>query len=104
MLPLKPSRSTSAVILAIAISLTACGNNEDTTSTDMDAAGAKEIGAAEEIRSTVLNTTSGVVDKTTEAATDVKEKTTEVVGSANDAIEAKIAAPSRTSGDEIGEQ
>lgn len=107
MLPLKPFLSTSAVILAIAISLTACGNKEEDASAGSNAVtteSATESGAAEEIRSTVLDTTSGVVDKTTEAATDITEKATEVVESANEVIEAKIVEPSVTSGDEADEQ
>lgn len=118
---IRTSPCSSAVILAIALSLTACGNNDDTTSNEMDAAG-----AAEEIRGTVLDTTADVVEKATETTMTVAEKAAEVaeeaseatgeavedvteavsgaVESASDAVEAKLVVPSLTGSDDTSKE
>lgn len=123
---IRTSPCSSAVILAIALSLTACGNNDDTTSNEMDAAGAADVGAAEEIRGTVLDTTADVVEKATETTMTVAEKAAEVaeeaseatgeavedvteavsgaVESASDAVEAKLVVPSLTGSDDTSKE
>ncbi len=98
------------LILLIMFGLTACGNNDDSS--------AKDVGAAEEIRGTLLDTSSKVADKASETATmavekateaaekaaevsgeaidDAKEVVGEAVDNAADAVEARISVPSMT--------
>lgn len=85
---LKTSPCSSSVILTIALSLMACDNNDDITSSQMDATSTQNAGAAEEIRGTVLNTTTNVADK-------VRKTTTATVKKTGDAVESKLVEPSR---------
>ena len=121
MLSLNSRLSILSLTLVTALGLSACGN-DDVASTEK----ADEVGTAEEIRKTVIDTTVTAVDKTTETAAKMAEKAEEVaadageaasdamdsagealddageavseaVESAGDALESKIAAPSMTS-------
>lgn len=102
--------SASITVLLITFGLSACGNNDETTS--------EEVGAAEEIRGTILDTTTKAAEKAAETTAMAAEKATEAankaveatseaveeatiavadaVESATEAVESKIAVPSIT--------
>lgn len=98
--------SASFTVVLITFGLSACGNNNETTS--------EEVGAAEEIRGAILDTTTKAAEttamaaeKATEAANKAVEATSEAVEdatiavadaveSATEAVENTIAVPSIT--------
>ena len=98
--------SASCTVMLITFGLSACGNNNETTT--------EEVGAAEEIRGTILDTTTKAAEttamaaeKATEAANKAVEATSEAVEeatiavadaveSATEAVENTIAVPSIT--------
>jgi hypothetical protein len=123
---LRPFLSTSLVALLIAFGLSACGNNNETTTEQVDSkTAADQVGTAEEIRGTILDTTTKAADKAVETSSMVAEKATEAaskaaeatseavedtkkvasdaVESATEAVESKLAVPSITHEEQVGD-